>query len=163
MSPANAEEILRTNPRFTLKAYASYAPFSDERDLKREVELLRKAGVPGSADEVFRVPEGHMTGEEIRAAIQGRAYVDTLPARFAGTVMTFDPSGTLIGHPQTGSPVEKFGRDRGKWWIEGDKFCRKWNRFAAARTGCFSFVPDGDSIKWINRYGEFHSEMKELD
>ena len=43
---AAGAEILRTNPRFTLKAYASYAPFSDERDLKRNVELLRKVGVP---------------------------------------------------------------------------------------------------------------------
>ncbi len=104
-----------------------------------------------------------MTGEQIRAAISGQIFVDTHPVRFAGTIMTFDPSGTMKGHPQVGSPVEQFGRDQGKWWIEGDKFCRKWNRFVAGRTGCFSFVPDGDSINWINRYGEFHSEMKKLD
>jgi tetratricopeptide (TPR) repeat protein len=160
---AAGAEILRTNPRFTLKAYASYAPFSDERDLKREVALLRKAGVPGSADKVFRVPEGHMPGDQIRAAISGQAFVDTLPARFAGTINTFDPSGALNGHPEIGSPAEQFGRDQGKWWIEGDKFCRKWNRWVAGRTGCFSFVQNGDSIKWINRYGEFHSEMKKLN
>ena len=43
---AAAAEILRTNPHFTLKAFASYAPFSDERNLQRSVDLLRKAGVP---------------------------------------------------------------------------------------------------------------------
>jgi tetratricopeptide (TPR) repeat protein len=160
---AAAAEILRTNPRFTLKAFAAYAPYSDQRDLQQEVKLLRKAGVPESADEVFRKPEGHMTGEEIRAAISGQTFVDTRPVRFAGTLNTFDPSGTMNGRPQAGSPAEQFGSDQGKWWIEDDKFCRKWTRWQSGRTGCFSFVPDGDSITWINRYGQFHSEMKKLD
>jgi TolB-like protein/class 3 adenylate cyclase len=39
-------EILRTNPRFTLKAYAAYVPYTDDRDLQRSVDLLRKAGLP---------------------------------------------------------------------------------------------------------------------
>jgi tetratricopeptide (TPR) repeat protein len=160
---AAAAEILRTNPRFTLKAFAAYAPYSDQRDLQQEVKLLRKAGVPESADEVFRTPEGHMTGEEIRTAISGQTFVDTRPVRFAGTLNTFDPSGTMNGRPQAGSPAEQFGSDQGKWWIEDDKFCRKWTRWQSGRTGCFSFVPDGDSITWINRYGQFHSEMKKLD
>ena len=119
--------------------------------------------MPESDDEDFRMAEGHMTGEQIGAAISGQTFVDTRPVRLAGTIMTFDPSGTLNGHPQVGSPVEQFGRDQGKWWIEGDKFCRKWNRWAAGQSGCFSFVLDGDSIKWINRYGKFHSAMEKPD
>jgi adenylate cyclase len=43
---AATAEILRTNPRFTLKGYAAYAPFTDDRRLRFEVDLLRKAGVP---------------------------------------------------------------------------------------------------------------------
>jgi adenylate cyclase len=38
--------ILRTNPRFTLRAFASYVPFSNERDLDWKVKLLRIAGIP---------------------------------------------------------------------------------------------------------------------
>ena len=121
---AAAAEILRTKPRFTLKAFASYAPSTHEGDLEWKMEMLRKAGIPESADQVFRVPEGHMTGEEIRAAIEGQSYVDTLPARFAGTVMVFHPSGALDGYPQIGSPAEQFGKDDGRWWIEKDRFCR---------------------------------------
>ncbi len=160
---AATAEIFRIAPRFTLKTYAAYVPYTDNRDLQLSVDLLRKAGVPESADEVFRTPDGHMTGDEIRAAISGQAFVDTRPAHFAGTTMTFDPSGTLDGYPQVGSPVEQFGRDQGKWWIEGNKFCRKWTRWESGRTGCFSFVPDGDAINWINRYGQFHSAMEKLD
>ena len=32
----------------------------------------------------------------------------------------------MNGRPQVGSPSERFGSDQGKWWIEGDKFCRNW-------------------------------------
>ena len=43
---AAAAEILRINPRFTLKAYAAYVPYSDPADLERRLEQLRTAGVP---------------------------------------------------------------------------------------------------------------------
>ena len=43
---AAAAEIVRINPRFTLKAYSSYVPYSDDGDLQRRDDLLRKAGVP---------------------------------------------------------------------------------------------------------------------
>ena len=39
-------EILRTNPRFTLRAFAAYAPFTHESSRDWKVEMLRRAGVP---------------------------------------------------------------------------------------------------------------------
>jgi adenylate cyclase len=41
-----ASEILRANPHFTLKAFASYVPLSDKGDLRIKTEMLRRAGVP---------------------------------------------------------------------------------------------------------------------
>jgi adenylate cyclase len=43
---AAADEIIRTNPRFNLRGYAAYAPYTNELDLKLDVERLRKAGIP---------------------------------------------------------------------------------------------------------------------
>jgi adenylate cyclase len=43
---AATAEMLRTNPRFTLKAWAAYVPYTHERDLQRALNILRKAGVP---------------------------------------------------------------------------------------------------------------------
>lgn len=39
-------KILHANPHFTIEAFVSYVPFTEESDLKRKVELLRVAGVP---------------------------------------------------------------------------------------------------------------------
>jgi len=41
-----AAEVVRTNPQFTLIAFATYVPYAHERDLQRTLDLLRKAGVP---------------------------------------------------------------------------------------------------------------------
>jgi adenylate cyclase len=38
--------ILRANPRFTIKAFAAYVPFTEKSDLELKVSLLRAAGVP---------------------------------------------------------------------------------------------------------------------
>jgi TolB-like protein/class 3 adenylate cyclase len=43
---AAVAEMLRTNPNFTLRAWAAYVPYSHERDLQRALSLLRNAGVP---------------------------------------------------------------------------------------------------------------------
>lgn len=38
--------ILRVNPSFTIKAFASYVPFTEQSDLELKVKLLQIAGVP---------------------------------------------------------------------------------------------------------------------
>jgi adenylate cyclase len=39
-------EILRTNPRFRISAFAKYVPFSEQADIDRTVAALRQAGLP---------------------------------------------------------------------------------------------------------------------
>jgi len=41
-----AAEILRISPGFTVTAFAAYVPFTDPGDLQRNVDMLRRAGVP---------------------------------------------------------------------------------------------------------------------
>ena len=43
---AAAAEVLRINPRFTLKAYAAYVPYNSDAHLERNLEAFRKAGLP---------------------------------------------------------------------------------------------------------------------
>ena len=41
-----AAEVLRINPRFTLRALVAYVPLRKKADLERYVKALRKAGIP---------------------------------------------------------------------------------------------------------------------
>ncbi len=43
---AAAAEILKRNPKFSVKRYAKAMPFKDPAELKRALDALRKAGLP---------------------------------------------------------------------------------------------------------------------
>ena len=43
---AAAADVLRINPRFTLKAYAAYVPYHTDEHLERDLKAFRKAGLP---------------------------------------------------------------------------------------------------------------------
>lgn len=42
-------------------------------------------------------------------------------------------------------------RDRGRWWIEDDRWFRQWGRWAYAEASGYRVVVDGDQLRW---YGE---------
>jgi len=41
-----ADEVLRVNPKFTLKSYAKTLPYKNKSDIERYISALRKAGLP---------------------------------------------------------------------------------------------------------------------
>ena len=43
---AAAAEVLKLNPKFSLRAYKAYAPYRYAADLERALQGLRKAGLP---------------------------------------------------------------------------------------------------------------------
>jgi adenylate cyclase len=43
---AEAEEVLRINPKFTLESYAKTLPYKNKADIERYVAALKKAGLP---------------------------------------------------------------------------------------------------------------------
>lgn len=43
--------------------------------------------------------------------------------------------------------------DTGRWWIEGDFWCRQWREWAYGEAAKFRVVIDGDTIRWLNAEG----------
>ncbi len=39
-----------------------------------------------------------------------------------------------------------YASDKGKWWVKGDRLCRKWTMWPVAE-GCFRVILDGDKLK----------------
>lgn len=44
-------------------------------------------------------------------------------------------------------------RDEGHWWIEGDRWCRKWNRWAYAEIGRYRVEKEANQIFWLDESG----------
>jgi GntR family transcriptional regulator/MocR family aminotransferase len=54
------------------------------------------------------------------------------------------PDGTLIG--KAGYAHEDC--DEGEWWVEDDRWCRRWNVWSYGETARYYTVLEGDQIKW---------------
>ncbi|UPT62758.1 MAG: PLP-dependent aminotransferase family protein [Hyphomonadaceae bacterium JAD_PAG50586_4] len=54
------------------------------------------------------------------------------------------PDGTLIG--KAGYAHEDC--DEGEWWIEDDRWCRRWNNWSYSETARFLTVVERDQIRW---------------
>ena len=44
-------------------------------------------------------------------------------------------------------------RDEGRWWIEGDHWCRQWDEWAYGETGRFRVARAGNRIFWLDDDG----------
>jgi len=44
-------------------------------------------------------------------------------------------------------------RDAGQWWIEGNRWFRKWNRWAYGETASFQIRIEGDILFWLDEDG----------
>ena len=96
----------------------------------------------------------HLDEESIKP-LQGRA----LLRKMAGATLLYN---TVYGEPATlevradGELVGTAGYagedcDRGRWWIEGNRWHRQWQRWAYAEPTAYMVVIDGDQLRW---YGD---------
>ena len=44
-------------------------------------------------------------------------------------------------------------RDEGRWWLDGDHWCRQWNEWAYGETGRFLVAREGNRILWLDDDG----------
>jgi len=42
-------------------------------------------------------------------------------------------------------------KDVGTWRISGDKYCRRWTKFAKGKNRCLTFYKRGDAITWVKK------------
>jgi len=95
-----------------------------------------------TAGEQNLIKEGHqaLKGDKIRNLLSGNTIEGTYER---GTyIIYFSPDGTQYG--KTSST-----RDKGKWWIEGDKYCRQWNKWSDHHVKCRKFYIVGEKLIWV--------------
>ncbi|MEX0342674.1 MAG: PLP-dependent aminotransferase family protein, partial [Erythrobacter sp.] len=64
-------------------------------------------------------------------------------------IIELHPDGRMTG--RAGYAQED--RDEGRWWIEGDHWCRQWTTWAYGETGRFRVEKDGNQIFWLDQDG----------
>ena len=62
----------------------------------------------------------------------------------------------LVSYLPDGGMIYKAGgniKDTGRWWTEGDRFCRQWSRLSNGQKGSYYLVLDDNTLKWFNLNG----------
>ena len=93
--------------------------------------------------------EDKLNGAEIDAAYSGANM--SFKTSYGTFFSVWDADGTMTSRDVTGVVP-----DKGKWWVQGDRICRKWDFWFGAKEECFDVTLDGDKVKWWRADG---SEM----
>ncbi len=92
--------------------------------------------------------EETLSGSQIKDTIVGK----TLKWKKRGSdpvQIEYKADGKLNGF------VPGHGRsDEGKWWVEGDNFCRQWSRWRNGKKSCTVWTREGNKVK-AHKEGKF--------
>lgn len=88
-----------------------------------------------------------LTNDELKQAVSGATVEIDTPL---GTTvpMRFGPDGLVSAEAGVLAPVLGASKDRGRWWVEGEKLCTKWFRWFDAQVRCLTIARDGNRISW---------------
>jgi GntR family transcriptional regulator/MocR family aminotransferase len=89
-----------------------------------------------------------LSGAELQARLGGASL---LCRTIYGTPCTIAlaPDGRMTGE----SGLAGEDRDQGEWWVDGDRWFRRWNVWNYGETTGFYTAIHGDQIKWFNDKG----------
>lgn len=89
-----------------------------------------------------------LNGRDLQRAVSGMTLLYNTVYGDPCTIH-IQPDGTLVG--RAGFANEDC--DRGRWWIEDDRWCRQWENWSYAEPASFTTIVDGDQMRWFNAAG----------
>ena len=63
--------------------------------------------------------------------------------------LQLEADGTLSGR----AGYSNEDQDSGRWWVEGDRWFRKWNHWAYGESVGYHTVVDGEQVRWFSTDG----------
>ncbi|WP_439571982.1 hypothetical protein [Phreatobacter sp.] len=96
-----------------------------------------------------------MSGEDIRRDIAGRNIFLATP--FGGEFpLNYRPGGRVDGDGEAlGLGRWLAPRDTGRWWIDGDRLCQRFQRWYDGATSCFRLTRTGpNALRWLRDNGQ---------
>jgi len=93
-------------------------------------------------------PFAYLTEEELKQCMSGATF---LSKTVYGDPITIDlrADGTMSG--RAGFANEDL--DEGRWWLEGDLWCRQWQEWSYGQVVRFRIVLEGERIHWVSPDG----------
>ena len=112
--------------------------------VQKLVELIRQM-VKGQVEHLSTSEGDWLTGDSLFTTMSGATF---LYREVYGVPCTIElhADGSMTG--QRGFANEE--KDTGRWWVDGDRWHRKWKNWVYGEETAYFVVIDGDKIKWFN-------------
>jgi hypothetical protein len=96
-----------------------------------------------------------LAGQQLKSFMSGKRIYLAVP--LGGEIpLTYRPGGVVDGSGEAaGLGRYMTPKDRGRWWVSGNKVCQKWQQWYDGRTFCFTVAKLSDSrIRWVRDDGK---------
>ena len=96
-----------------------------------------------------------LSGDALRSFIAGKRVYLSVP--FGGEIpLTYRKNGVVDGSGEAvGLGKYMTPKDRGRWWVSGNRLCQKWQEWYDGRTFCFTVRQlSGNRIQWVRDDGK---------
>ena len=95
-----------------------------------------------------------LSGEKLKSFISGKRVYLAVP--LGGEIpLNYRPGGTVDGSGEAaGLGRYMTPKDRGRWWVSGNRLCQKWQQWYDGKTFCFTVTKLADNkIRWVRDDG----------
>ena len=112
--------------------------------MKQLMNIMWELG-SGKAEYLDDADPDYLKGAELEQTMRGSTWVYKT---VYGEPATFElhPGGSMTG--RAGHANEE--QDEGRWWVEGDLWCRQWKEWAYGETGRYYITRNGQQLKLFN-------------
>ena len=96
-----------------------------------------------------------LSGDALRAFVSGKRIYLAVP--LGGEIpLTYRGNGVVDGSGEAaGLGKYMTPKDRGRWWVSGNRLCQKWQEWYDGRTFCFTVRKlSGSRIQWVRDDGK---------
>ena len=96
-----------------------------------------------------------LSGAELQSFISGKRIYLAVP--LGGEIpLNYRPGGTVDGTGEAaGLGRYMTPKDRGRWWVSGNRLCQKWQQWYDGKTFCFTVTKLADNrIRWVRDDGK---------
>ena len=96
-----------------------------------------------------------LSGQQLQSFISGKRIY--LAVAMGGEIpLTYRRNGVVDGSGEAaGLGRYMTPKDKGRWWVSGDRVCQKWQQLYDGQTFCFTVTPlAGNRIRWVRDDGE---------
>ncbi len=117
--------------------------------LRFALSLALLAALPASASAEA------LSGAALKSFVSGKRIYLAVP--FGGEIpLNYRKNGRVDGSGEAAGLGRYMApKDSGRWWVDGNKLCQKWQEWYDGRTFCFTVTKLSDSrIRWLRDDGK---------